>query len=124
MRRGLLALMISFSTGCLFFEASTLHSAADCIPQWMQIGPAPLINDVMGDPISVGPDSGLVRDIAIDPRGSTDQTIYVATDGGGVWKTTDGGSTWSPKSDFMPSLNMGGDSSRSRKPFDCVRRKR
>ena len=105
-RRGLLGLMISFSTGCLFFEASTLHSEADCVPQWMQIGPAPLIPG-LGASTAVGPESGMVRDIAIDPRGSTDQTIYVATDSGGVWKTTDGGSTWSPKSDFMPSLNMG-----------------
>jgi photosystem II stability/assembly factor-like uncharacterized protein len=106
MRRGLLGLMISFSTGCLFFEASTLHSEADCVPQWMQIGPAPLIPGA-GTANAVGPESGMVRDIAIDPRGSTDQTIYVATDSGGVWKTTDGGSTWSPKSDFMPSLYMG-----------------
>ena len=79
--------MISFSTGCLFFEASTLHSEADCVPQWMQIGPAPLIPG-LGASNAVGPESGMVRDIAIDPRGSTDQTIYVATDSGGVWKTT------------------------------------
>jgi photosystem II stability/assembly factor-like uncharacterized protein len=106
MRRGLLGLMISFSTGCLFFEASTLYSEADCVPQWMQIGPAPLIPG-LGASNAVGPESGMVRDIAIDPRGSTDQTIYVATDSGGIWKTTNGGSTWSPKTDFMPSLNMG-----------------
>src|SRR5437870_157357 len=105
MRRGLLGLIISFSTACLFFEASTLHSEADCVPRWMQIGPAPLIPG-LGASNAVGPESGTVRDIAIDPRGSTDQTIYVATDSGGVWKTTDGGSSWSPKSDFMPSLYM------------------
>ena len=55
----------------------------------------------------MGIESGMVRNIAIDPRGSTDQTIYIATDNGGIWKTTDGGTTWSPKTDSMPSLNMG-----------------
>ena len=34
--------------------------------------------------------------------------MYLAVNNGGVWKTTDGGTTWSPKTDFMPSLSMGG----------------
>jgi photosystem II stability/assembly factor-like uncharacterized protein len=48
-----------------------------------------------------------VNDIAIDPRGSSDQTIYIAAGDGGIWKTTDGGATWSPRTDLMPSLSMG-----------------
>ena len=44
---------------------------------------------------------------AIDPRGATDQTIYIATENGGIWKTLDGGTTWKPKTDFMPSNSMG-----------------
>jgi photosystem II stability/assembly factor-like uncharacterized protein len=49
----------------------------------------------------------MIRDIAIDPSGTSDQIIYSATDSGGVWKTTDGGTNWSPKTDFLPSLNIG-----------------
>ncbi|WP_094783075.1 WD40/YVTN/BNR-like repeat-containing protein [Paraburkholderia ribeironis] len=48
----------------------------------------------------------MVNDIAIDPSGSSDSTIYVATDAGGVWKTTDGGQSWFAKTDSMPSLVM------------------
>jgi len=46
-------------------------------------------------------------DIAIDPRNTTDQVIYIATNDGGIWKSTDGGTNWAPKTDFMPSLSMG-----------------
>ena len=83
--------------------------------RWKQIGPAPLrIDDrnttqggdnfwFQGD----GPDSGMVSDIAIDPRGSTDRTVYIATNDGGIWKTTNGGLTWQTNTDDMPSLSMG-----------------
>src|SRR5207249_2625125 len=53
------------------------------------------------------PDSGMVRDLVIDPSGSSDRVIYIGTDSGGVWKTQDGGATWVPKTDFLPSLNIG-----------------
>jgi photosystem II stability/assembly factor-like uncharacterized protein len=49
----------------------------------------------------------MVRDIAIDPSGTIDQIIYIATDSGGVWKTTDGGATWTPLTDSLPSPNIG-----------------
>jgi photosystem II stability/assembly factor-like uncharacterized protein len=49
----------------------------------------------------------MVRDIAIDPGGTSDQIIYIATDNGGIWKSIDGGTNWVPKTDFMPSLSMG-----------------
>jgi photosystem II stability/assembly factor-like uncharacterized protein len=71
--------------------------------QWQQIGPQPLIDGAMPNL----PLSGLVWDIAIDPRGTTDQWIYIATDGGGVWKSTNGGKTWVPKTDSMPSNFIG-----------------
>jgi uncharacterized repeat protein (TIGR01451 family) len=70
---------------------------------WTQIGPAPLLKD--SDPIKGY--SGEVTDIAIDPRNTTDQVIYIATNDGGIWKSTDGGTSWTPKTDFMPSLSMG-----------------
>ena len=75
--------------------------------QWTQIGPAPLRIDASQIFQGAGPDSGEVVDIAVDPTGGSDNTIYIATNDGGVWKTTDGGSTWRPRSDYMPSLSMG-----------------
>ncbi len=100
-----MALILLLCLGCLFLDGLAPRSSAQCSPdpQWKQIGPSPLagISDDLQD------DSGLVRDIAIDPRGTSDQTIYIATDNGGIWKTTDAGATWAPKTDFMPSLNMG-----------------
>jgi photosystem II stability/assembly factor-like uncharacterized protein len=67
---------------------------------WKQIGPAPLT--VAGRPN----ESGQVLDIAIDPRGSSDSTIYVATNGG-IWKTTDGGSSWDTRTDCLANVRMG-----------------
>ena len=75
--------------------------------QWTQIGPAPMRVDANQIFQGAGPDSGEVVDIAIDPRGTTDRTIYIASNDGGIWKSTDGGLTWAPKTDRMPSLSMG-----------------
>ena len=77
--------------------------------QWMQVGPAPLQIDAglwqryQGS----GPDSGEVVDIAIDPRGTTDQTIYIASGSGGVWKSTDHGTSWRPLTDYLLTLSTG-----------------
>src|SRR5262249_59800514 len=38
--------------------------------------------------------TGRITEIVVDP--TSPSTIYVATAGGGVWKTVDGGVTWSP----------------------------
>lgn len=76
--------------------------------QWSQIGPAPLQIDAESNFQGNGPDSGQTVDVAIDPRGSTDQIIYIATQDGGVWQSTDGGSTWRTTTDFLTSLSMGG----------------
>jgi hypothetical protein len=74
---------------------------------WSQIGPQPLI--VNGDQIfmGIGPDSGEVTDIVIDPSGASDQVIYITTDDGGIWKTPDGAMTWRPLTDQMFSISMG-----------------
>jgi len=75
---------------------------------WQLIGPQPLQIDAATQAFQGrGPDSGEVVDILIDPSGTSDQTILIATNNGGVWKTVDGGATWQPKTDFMPSLSMG-----------------
>ena len=75
--------------------------------QWTQIGPDPLVVDQEQNFQGAGPNSGEVTDIAIDPQVTSDQTIYIATNDGGIWKTTDGGTTWTPKTDGMDSLSMG-----------------
>lgn len=75
--------------------------------QWTQVGPAPLRVDAEQIYQGSGPDSGEVVDIAVDPRNTSDQVIFIATNDGGVWKSTDGGTTWAPKTDYMTSLSMG-----------------
>src|SRR5215831_17722274 len=58
---------------------------------WVGIGPRPLRIDREQNFQGAGPDSGEVVDIAIDPAGTTDDVIYIATNNGGVWKSVDGG---------------------------------
>ena len=71
---------------------------------WTQVGPAPLISD--NDKVRAF--SGLVTDIAIDSsRIANGNIIYIATTGGGIWKSTDRGKNWKAKTDFMPSLSIG-----------------
>ena len=87
---------------------------------WKSIGPGPLYiesavlwanSDGSSTPDAAyqgyGPDSGEVTDIAIDPHGTADTNLYIATNDGGIWKTSDGGSTWISTVDSMPSLSMG-----------------
>jgi photosystem II stability/assembly factor-like uncharacterized protein len=75
---------------------------------WVPIGPAPLnIDSAAQEFQGIGPDSGEVTDIAIDPGGDADRNIYIATNDGGIWSTSDGGETWRPTMDQLPSLSMG-----------------
>ena len=74
---------------------------------WKQIGPAPLVVDADHNYMGIGPDSGEVTDILIDPSGASDEIIYITTDDGGIWKTIDGGSNWLPLTDQMFSISMG-----------------
>jgi photosystem II stability/assembly factor-like uncharacterized protein len=77
--------------------ALTLNSSS-----WTPIGPAPIVN---GERPGNGPVSGRIVGIAAHP--TIANTIYVATAGGGVWKTTDGGTNWSPLTDSQSTLSMG-----------------
>ena len=98
MKRGILSAAV-----CLFSSLAACRGAAQA---WTQIGPAP----IDGNGYSNLPNTtvaGMVQDIAIDPSGSTDSTIYIATTAGGVWKSTDGGGRWTDKSSSMPVLNIG-----------------
>lgn len=86
--------------------AFSLLGAAAAAQQWDQIGPKP----IQGQGFSNLPGAsaaGIVTSIAIDPGGSTDRTIYIATGAGGIWKTTNGGGSWSPKEKGMSELTTG-----------------
>ncbi|MEM7203187.1 MAG: hypothetical protein AAF628_23195 [Planctomycetota bacterium] len=48
---------------------------------------------------------GRVRAVVIHPTNPS--TMWLATAGGGVWKTTDAGGRWEPKSDFLTVLPVG-----------------
>jgi photosystem II stability/assembly factor-like uncharacterized protein len=71
-------------------------------PAWTPLGPAPIL---FGQTPGSQPVSGRVAAIAADPTDPA--TIYVATAGGGVWKTTDAGADWTPLTDDQPTLFMG-----------------
>jgi photosystem II stability/assembly factor-like uncharacterized protein len=101
-----LATVVSLSIAAAAFLATTRAGGFAGV-QWNQIGPAPLQIDAEQNYQGAGPDSGQVVDIAIDPRNTSDDVIFIATNDGGIWKSTDGGDTWAPKTDFLDSLSMG-----------------
>jgi hypothetical protein len=67
---------------------------------WVPIGPGPVANN----PVF----SGRIEDAVADP--SNPDVMYVAADGGGVWKTTDWNDpspVWTPLTDSQPSDETG-----------------
>jgi autotransporter-associated beta strand protein len=60
-------------------------------PRWLNTGPAPTNN---GHTNLNLPTAGRITSIATDPSDSN--VIYVATAGGGAWKSKNGGLTWLP----------------------------
>jgi photosystem II stability/assembly factor-like uncharacterized protein len=73
---------------------------------WVQLGPTVIPHGQgsasSGARVNV---TGRITGIVVDP--TSPSTIYLATAGGGVWKTVDGGVTWSAKSDNEASLAIG-----------------
>ncbi len=65
---------------------------------WMPLGPDTWSNLSEG----YNPGNGRVNSIAVHPTNA--QIIYVATSGGGIWKTTNGGTNWLPLTDELPIL--------------------
>ncbi|HRW07783.1 MAG TPA: hypothetical protein P5121_21925, partial [Caldilineaceae bacterium] len=77
--------------------------AAAALPNWENIGPAPMRSSAMGkQKIDV---AGRTLAIVIDPRDS--KVVYIGAAQGGVWKSTNGGDSWAPLTDNMPSLSIG-----------------
>ncbi len=48
--------------------------------------------------------AGRARGIIVDPDDTTGLTWFIASAGGGVWKTADGGSTWQAMTENVPNL--------------------
>ncbi len=65
---------------------------------WQSMGPKNW-NNLGG---GYNPGNGRVNSLVVHPTNS--QVIYLATSGGGIWKTTNGGATWAPLTDDLPIL--------------------
>jgi len=102
-----MGILASAIVAAVFFFITTSRAGGLSGVQWNQVGPSPLMIDANQNFQGAGPDSGKVDEIAIDPRGTSDQIIYIATDNGGIWKSTDGGTTWAPMTDSLGSLSGG-----------------
>ncbi|MEZ5046487.1 MAG: T9SS type A sorting domain-containing protein [Chitinophagaceae bacterium] len=59
---------------------------------------------------------GMVTDIWVDP--TDDQFIYIATEGGGLWKSTNGGTDWTNISDNIDGIGTIGINKMAVNPFD------
>src|SRR5207247_7821164 len=69
---------------------------------WQSLGPQPITNEYWSGSANA---AGRTSSIALHP--SDANVAYIATAGGGVWKTTDGGQSWAPMSDGLSSLASG-----------------
>ena len=80
-------------------------NATQAGPPWTSVGPS--VVDNAGGTVGGNLDavSGRVAAIAVDPN--TDTTFYVASAGGGVWKTTDGGQSYVATTDLLGDTAMG-----------------
>lgn len=77
-------------------------SAANEAGQWVNIGPAPILNGQVAPTAAV---SGRVTSIAVDPGNAAHWII--GTGMGGVWETVNSGATWVPRTDDQPALAIG-----------------
>ena len=91
-----------FGAAVLVLLSSFHHQGYAGGSQWVSLGPAPIENTAK---FSSGPVTGRVSDIAIDPNRNDHWLIAGAS--GGVWETINGGASWAPRTDDMPTQNMG-----------------
>ena len=85
----------------LLVQGTGVNTAPNAPQQWFNVGPAPITN---GQTIGNQNTTGRITGIAIDPNNAN--TIYIATAGGGAWKTTNDGQTWQPIFDAIPSVQQ------------------
>jgi photosystem II stability/assembly factor-like uncharacterized protein len=83
------------------FSTSPLRAALQPVEnaRWINIGPAPILD------LFIGPVSGRVASVCVDPHDPTHWLIGAAQ--GGVWETRDTGQTWTPKTDDQAALAIG-----------------
>lgn len=80
---------------------------------WTSLGPNPIGNAIGRFPVTFGSPrgavSGRVTAIALHPNynGASNQTVYIGSSLGGVWRTTDNGANWTPLTDAQPTLAIG-----------------
>src|SRR5262245_53333643 len=96
--RAVLRLLLVASLGAPVF--STIICVASRASDWTFIEPAPSVDNQAVSSGYIEDTSGRITGIAAHPTNAS--IIYVATAGGGVWKTTDGGSTWASLTDDPP----------------------
>ncbi len=85
----------------LLVQGTGVNAAPNAPQQWFNVGPAPITN---GQTIGNQNTTGRITGIAVDPFNAN--TIYIATAGGGAWKTTNDGQTWQPIFDAIPSVQQ------------------
>ena len=71
---------------------------------WQGIGPAPILDELMGEVIKVN-SAGRMTAILVHP--TNPNIVYAGAAQGGVWKTTNGGDSWMPLGDGQASLAIG-----------------
>jgi hypothetical protein len=66
--------------------------------KWTELGPKPIVRS------SLGLESGRIWGGSSHP--SDPNIFYIASHGGGIWKSTDGGSHWMPLTDDLHTLSF------------------
>ncbi|MHC4065140.1 MAG: hypothetical protein ACYSUI_11675 [Planctomycetota bacterium] len=70
--------------------------ATATLPEWVELGPAPITN---------GGYTGRISAVACSPTDA--DKYFVAAADGGVWRTTNGGASWTPLTESLPTAAMG-----------------
>lgn len=76
-------------------------------PKWQPLGPQPIANGNTGT--LQRPVSGRATAVVLHPNydGLNNQTVYLGTAQGGIWRTRDNGANWTPIADGEDSLAIG-----------------
>ena len=85
------------------------HRALGRVPAGVWISLGPTRSDLLAAPFAdAGPEgqiAGRVRNVV--PHPAEPGLLYLATSGGGVWKTYDAGGSWEPLTDLVGSTSVG-----------------